>query len=122
MRNAIHYFDGKNYCGKILEAKERNLNSFKSRDQSSDPPKPSLKNHNTSPPKPRHQSIVYSETIRILNSKYLKTELEKKVKLLNEIYLETTNIKIDSEEGYDLICKVDTTFFIDFSHMTFYEQ
>ena len=57
----------------------------------------------------------FSETITISNSKSLKEELVKKIKLLNEIYLGTSNIKIVPGKAFDLICKVDSTDSIDFN-------
>jgi hypothetical protein len=61
------------------------------------------------PPKQRPKIMQsYSDTIIISNSKYLRKSLEKKIKLLNEIYLGTVVIKIVSENNYDLICKVDS--------------
>jgi hypothetical protein len=146
MIKSAKYFNGKNYCDKILEAEERKSKRFsisspnsisktnqnysanitianskhiipktihmKTRDQSC----PAKSKHQT---KPRNQSVSppkqrpkilqsYSDTIIISNSKYLRKSLEKKIKLLNEIYLETVVIKIVSEENYDLICKVDS--------------
>ena len=78
MTNAVRYFRGKNYCGNILEAKERRLPRSKS------VPPPLFR-------KPIIQS--FSETITISNSKYLKGGLEKKIELLNHTFPEP-NIKV----------------------------
>ena len=63
MVQCVKYFDGKHYCGKILTAKERRPKRGKS------------------VPPPKQRLIIvqnFTETITILNSKYLKTQLEKK--------------------------------------------
>ena len=69
MVRCVKYFDGKNYCGKILKASERRP-----------------KRHPSVPPPKQRLTLVqnYTETITISNSKYLKAQLENKIKLLNQ--------------------------------------
>jgi hypothetical protein len=96
VKTSIEYFNGKYYSGTNLKAEEKvNLEPK--------PRPPSV------PPKPAPKiTQSYSETITISNSKYLKAQLEKKVELLNQTFSDT-NVKLVSEEKYNLNCKVDST-------------
>jgi hypothetical protein len=93
MVECVKYFDGKNYCGKILKASERRP-----------------KRHPSVPAPKQRLTLVqnYTETITISNSKYLKAQLEKKIELLNQTFSDT-NVLLVSEENFDLKCKVDST-------------
>ena len=97
MEKATRHFDRKYYCGNNLKAQSRRP-----------------KRTSSVPPKSRPRPIEnYSETLRISSSKRLKNQIEKKLEFLNQTFSDT-NVKLVSEENYDLICKVDSTNNINF--------